>query len=187
MGRYETLNAETQDMVDAILPAIAKAFHVDDVKDIVPEDIRMRCWDCDRRDHIKDQTEDDPRNWGVQFLKDLRTIARLNGGDLDAFQEMLRARVAKHEENHPWARLADIKEIKAKLENPNVQSDVDNGEDEGAQSSDDDQRYQLMQLVDAELPKGAKRRNRNIEMYEARPQPKKRKRKLDHPMLPPLH
>jgi hypothetical protein len=110
MGRYETLNPDTQDQVNAIIPAIAKAYKVDNVKDIIPEEIRMRPWDCERRDHIKDQTEDDPRNWGVQFLKDMQAIGRLVKGDLDTFQKDLRAQVAKHAKKHPWCKLSDIKE-----------------------------------------------------------------------------
>jgi hypothetical protein len=83
-------------MVNAILPAIASSFNIDpeNFKDIIPEEIRMRQWDCERRDHIKDKPEDEPRNWGVEFLKSLQAIARLNGSDLGAFQERLREIVA---------------------------------------------------------------------------------------------
>ena len=77
MGRFDTLNNETKDLVECILPALAQSFEITDCKEIIPEDIRMRAWDCERRDHIKDKTENDPRNWGVQFLKDLRAISRL--------------------------------------------------------------------------------------------------------------
>ena len=122
MGRFETLNPETKDVVNALMPAIALSFAVSNVKDIIPEDIRLRVWDCERRDHIRDKTEDDPRNWGVQFLKDLQAIARLNGNDLPAFQARLREKVAKHEAKHPWVRLADLKEIKASYENPGRKS-----------------------------------------------------------------
>jgi hypothetical protein len=66
--------------VNCLLPALAADFHVPSALNIIPEDIRMRAWDCEHRDHIKDQTENDPRNWGVQFLKDLKSIARLNRG-----------------------------------------------------------------------------------------------------------
>ncbi|KAJ4399375.1 hypothetical protein N0V91_009467 [Didymella pomorum] len=68
VGRFETLNADTQDLVNYLLPALAADFHVPSTLNVILEDIRMRAWDCERRDHIKDQTENDPRNWGVQFL-----------------------------------------------------------------------------------------------------------------------
>jgi hypothetical protein len=180
MGRFATLNPDTKDMVNAMLPAIAKAFQIDDVKEIIPEDIRMRAWDCERRDHIKDQTEDDPRNWGVQFLKELTAIARLNGGDLTAFQDMLRVKVEKHEEKHPWCRLADIKEIKAKLQNPNQESEDECDVDAfGSPISSSVDSY-LEELVEPEIPKGSKRgrKPRNAEIYEARTQTKQRKRRF---------
>jgi hypothetical protein len=183
MGRYETLNADTKDVVDAILPAIAKSFKVDEVRDIIPEDIRMRAWDCERRDHIKDRTEDDPRNWGVQFLKELRAIARMNGGDLQQFQEMLRGKVAKHEGKHPWCRLADIKEIKIKLEHPDIQSEPERDQEGFIEEGSSGEDSYLEELVEPELPKEMKRgrKPRNVEMYEARAQPKHRKRKcLQH-------
>lgn len=118
MGRFETLNADTQDLVNCLLPALAADFHVPSALNIILEDIRMRAWDCERRDHIKDQTENDPRNWGVQFLKYLKSIARLNGGNLKEFHERLRAKVDEHEAKHPWCHLNDIKAIKDDYEHP---------------------------------------------------------------------
>ena len=186
MGRYATLNADTKDVVDAILPAIARSFKISEVKDIIPEDIRMRAWDCERRDHIKDQTEDDPRNWGVQFLKDLQAIARLNGGDLAAFQELLLTKVDKHRAKHPWCRLADIKEIKAKLQNPDLESEVDRSQDEFEEVGSSGEDSYLEELVEPEVPKGMKRgrKPRNVELYEARSQAKHRKRKSSTVSLP---
>ncbi|KAJ4301042.1 hypothetical protein N0V90_003132 [Kalmusia sp. IMI 367209] len=170
MGRFATLKPETQDMVNAMLPAIASAFKIDpaDFKEIIPEDIRMREWDCERRDHIKDKTDDEPRNWGVQFLKELQAIARLNGGDLAAFQTVLRAKVAKHAEKHPWARLEDIKEIKAKYQNPEIPSEDDRDPDAYESDSESSLDSYLEELVEQELPKGVKR-GRN-ETYESRVQ-----------------
>jgi hypothetical protein len=147
-----------QDMVNAILPAIASSFSIDpeNFKDIIPEEIRMRQWDCERRDHIKNKPEDEPRNWGVEFLKSLQAIARLNGSDLGAFQERLRELVAKHAEKHPWARLEDIRQIKAEYQNPalrNPNAQVPESES----SSDDSLDSYLEELVEEELPKGMKR------------------------------
>lgn len=172
MGRFETLNADTQDLVNCLLPVLAADFGTNDPVNIIPVDIRMRAWDCERRDHIKDQTENDPRNWGVQFLKDLKAIARLNGGNLDEFQARLRAKTDKHEAKHPWCRLSDIREIKDEYEHPNrpePQSDY-----ESSASSIDSY---LKELHEPELPKGSKgSRKRNHEVYEARLQlPRKRK------------
>lgn len=172
MGRFATLNADTQDLVNCLLPALAADFHIKDPVDIIPEDIRMRAWDCERRDHIKDKTENDPRNWGVQFLKDLKSIARLNKGNLEEFHARLRAKVDKHEAKHPWCRLSDIKELKDEYENPDrpePQSPY-----ESSVSSIDSY---LEELHEPELPKGTKRgRKRNHEVYEARLQlPRKRK------------
>ncbi|KAL1645636.1 hypothetical protein SLS61_008196 [Didymella pomorum] len=118
VGRFETLNADTQDLVNCLLPALAADFHVPSALNVILEDIRMRAWDCERRDHIKDQTENDPRNWGVQFLKYLKSIARLNGGNLKEFHERLRAKVDEHEAKHPWCHLNDIKAIKDDYEHP---------------------------------------------------------------------
>ncbi|KAF1920124.1 hypothetical protein BDU57DRAFT_463758 [Ampelomyces quisqualis] len=171
MGRFETLNADTQDLVNCLLPALAASFGLSDPVDIIPEDIRMRAWDCERRDHIKDQTENDPRNWGVQFLKDLKAISRLKNGDLALFQADLRAKVALHEPKHPWARLNDIREIKDEYEHPNRVKPV--VEDSPGTSSTDSY---LEELHEPELPPGMKNgRKRYHEIYEARVQPKRRK------------
>jgi hypothetical protein len=175
MGRFETLNAETQDVVQCLLPALAASFGLSDPLDIIPEDIRMRAWDCDRRDHIKDQTENDPRNWGVQFLKDLMAISRLKNGDLDLFQEDLRAKVALHEPKHPWCRLQDIKELKDEYLHPNRPKAV--AEESSGTSSTDSY---LEELHEPDLPPGSKRaRQRNHEIYETRVQHKHRKRKSE--------
>lgn len=172
MGRFETLNADTQDLVHCLLPALAKDFHVESALEIIPADIRMRAWDCERRDHIKDQTENDPRNWGVQFLKDLKSIARLNGGDLDEFQARLRAKVDLHEAKHPWCRLADIKELKDEYEHP----DRPEPQLEAESSASSIDSY-LEELHEPDLPKGTKRGlKRNHEVYETRLQlPRKRR------------
>src|SRR4051812_48115975 len=105
MGRYETLNDASKDVVNCLLPGIAANFEISNVIDVIPEDIRMRQWDCDRKEHIKDKPEDDPRNWGLQFLKDLITISRIKKGQLDVFQADLRKKVETHGETHPWAKL----------------------------------------------------------------------------------
>ena len=171
MGRFSTLNADTQDLVNCLLPALASDFHVKTALEIIPEEIRMRAWDCERRDHIKDQTENDPRNWGVQFLKDLKSIARLNGGNLEEFHERLRAKVDGHEAKHPWCRLADIKEIKDEYEHPNRPEPQ--SEHESSVSSIDSY---LEELHEPELPRGTKRGRKNHEIYETRLQlPRKRK------------
>ncbi|KAF2876537.1 hypothetical protein BDV95DRAFT_229095 [Massariosphaeria phaeospora] len=165
MGRYETLNAETKDIVNCLLPGIAAGFGVMNVVDIIPEDIRMRQWDCDRRDHIKDKTEDDPRNWGVQFLRDLMSITRLKSGNLDEFQADLRTSVSKHDPKHPWCRLADIKDLKEKYEHPNRATE--NAEDYSSDQSSSDDSY-FEELV--EEPRGGRKRGRRgQEVYEARP------------------
>ena len=172
MGRFETLNPDTQDLVNCLLPALAADFHVKSALEIIPYDIRMRGWDCERRDHIKDQTENDPRNWGVQFLKDLKSIARLNGGNLEEFQARLRAKVEKHEAKHPWCRLLDIKELKDEYEHPD-RPEPQSGSESSISSIDS----YLEELHEPELPKGTKRgRKRNREVYETRLQfPRKRK------------
>lgn len=173
MGRFSTLNADTQDLVTCLLPALAAAFSVDSALDIIPSDIRMRKWDCERRDHIKDQTENDPRNWGVQFLKDLKSIARLNGGSLNEFHERLRAKVQSHADKHPWCRLADIKEIRADYENPE-RLEPQSASESSVSSVDS----YLEELHEPDLPKGTKRmRKGNHEIYETRIQPPT-KRKL---------
>jgi hypothetical protein len=170
MGRFDTLNAETQDLVTCLLPALAVKFGVPTCVEIIPEDIRMRAWDCDRRDHIKDETENDPRNWGVQFLKDLMAIARIKGGDLTIFQDDLRAKVDLHEEKHPWARLSDIKELKDEYEHPNRPKAV---EVESAATSSTDS--YLEELHEPNLPPGMKRGRH--EVYEARVQESHKRRK----------
>lgn len=179
MGRFASLNPDTKDLVNCLLPALASSFKVSDPVDIIPEEIRMRAWDCERRDHIKDQTENDPRNWGVQFLKDLMAISRMKNGDLAEFQKDLRTKVALHESKHPWCRLADIKELKDEYENPGRKENVHS---EDQYSSEDSYDSYFEELVEPELPKGQKRsrKPRNHEFYEARVQEsaKRRKRKL---------
>jgi hypothetical protein len=171
MGRYSTLNADTKDLVNCLLPALAASFGLSDPIDIIPEDIRMRAWDCERRDHIKDQPEDDPRNWGVQFLKDLKAISRLKDGNLAVFQADLRAKVELHEEKHPWCRLSDIKELKAEYENPELlRKDTQSDEFESESSIDS----YLEELHEPELPRGKKRKGGH-EFYETRVQQKQRK------------
>ncbi|KAJ4346298.1 hypothetical protein N0V95_005508 [Ascochyta clinopodiicola] len=160
MGRFATLNADTQDLVNCLLPVLAADFKVKTALEIIPVDIRMRAWDCERRDHIKDETENDPRNWGVQFLKDLKSIARLNGGNLEEFQARLRAKINKHEAKHPWCRLGDIKEIKAEYEHPDRPKPP--SDRESSVSSIDSY---LEELHEPDLPKGTKR---NHEIYETR-------------------
>jgi hypothetical protein len=171
MGRFDTLNADTQDLVNCLLPALATSFGVTDCVDIIPEDIRMRAWDCERRDHIKDQTENDPRNWGVQFLKDLKAISRITGGDLSTFQKDIRAMVALHEPKHPWCRLGDVKELKDQYENPNRRPPVEI-ESAGTSSTDS----YLEELHELDLPRGTKR-GRQHELYEARVQESHKARK----------
>lgn len=172
MGRFETLNADTQDLVNCLLPALAKSFGLDDCVDIIPEDIRMRAWDCERRDHIKDKTENDPRNWGVQFLKDLMAISRIKNGDLATFQSDLRAKVEAHEEKHPWCRLSDIKELKDHYQNPNRPPPP---EPESAATSSTDS--YLEELHEPDMPGSKRGRQRNHEVYEARVQESHKRRK----------
>ncbi|CAO2649104.1 Nn.00g100530.m01.CDS01 [Neocucurbitaria sp. VM-36] len=176
MGRFASLNADTKDLVNCLLPALAASFKVSDPVEIIPEDIRMRAWDCDRRDHIKDQTENDPRNWGVQFLKDLMAISRMKGGNLADFQIDLRAKVALHEPKHPWCRLADIKELKDEYEHPDRENEVNSEEQ---YSSEDSYDSYFEELVEPDEPKGQKRgrKPRNHEIYEARVQESTKRRK----------
>lgn len=175
MGRFETLNDDTKDLVNCLLPGLASSFKVREVADIIPEDIRMRAWDCERRDHIKDETENDPRNWGVQFLKDLMSISRITNGNLAQFQAELRIKVAKHEPKHPWCRLADIKEIKYELEHPEAKNAV---VEENVSSEDSYDSY-FEELVEPEEPRSnkGKLKRRGHEVYEARVQESSKRRK----------
>lgn len=173
MGRFETLNDDTKDLVEALLPALAKSFGVTDCVDLIPEDIRMRAWDCERRDHIKDQTENEPRNWGVQFLKDLMAISRIKKGDLAIFQADLRKKVEQHEEKHPWCRLGDIKELKDEYMHPN-RPKVVQPESDGTSSTDS----YLEELHEPNLPPGMKRGRHEI--YEARVQESHKRKKCKY-------
>lgn len=176
MGRFASLNPDTKDLVNCLLPALASSFNVSSVLEIIPEDIRMRVWDCERRDHVKDQTENDPRNWGVQFLKDLMAISRMKDGNLAEFQHDLRAKVNLHEPKHPWCRLADIKELKDEYENPGRNGEV-NSQDQ--YSSEDSYDSYFEELVEPEEPKGTKRRRKRCdhEVYEARVRESAKRRK----------
>lgn len=169
MGRFETLNEETRDVVTALLPVLAAKFGVAEVVDIIPEDIRMREWDCERRDHIKHRTENDPRHWGVQFLKDLMAIARIKNGDLATFQRDLYDKVRQHEPKHPWCRLADIKEIKAMYQGIVAKEATPPPEDSSTDSY-------LEELHEVDLPKGSGKRGHH-EVYEARIQESTKRRK----------
>jgi hypothetical protein len=118
MARYETLMENSKDRVNCYLPGIATNFGITDVIDVIPADIRMRQWDCNRKDHVKEKQEDDPRNWGLQFLQDLVTISRIKQGKLEEFQTDLRNKVQQHDSKHPWAKLADIKDLRYEYETP---------------------------------------------------------------------
>ena len=180
MGRFATLNDDTKDLVNCLLPALATSFGLSSAVDIIPEDIRMRAWDCDKRDHIKEVTENDPRNWGVQFLKDLMAISRLKNGDLAFFQTDLRAKVAQHEPKHPWARLGDIKELKDEYLHPDRPKVVEE-ESSGTSSTDS----YLEELHEPELPRGMKRGRH--EVYEARVQESHKRKKCKYSNLNPPH
>ncbi|KAH7559939.1 hypothetical protein J3E72DRAFT_272461 [Bipolaris maydis] len=174
MRRFETLNPETKDLVLCLLPALATSFGVSDPVDIIPRDIRMRAWDCERRDHIKEETEDDPRNWGVQFIKDLMAISRLKKGDLATFQADLYAKCALHEPKHPWCRLNDIRELKDEYEHPERKNQVEVVEPSSSSSTDS----YFEELVEPDEVKGAKRRRGGAhEVYEARVMKKRHKHK----------
>lgn len=166
MGRFETLNDDTKDLVTCLLPNLAKAFGLKDPVDIIPEDIRMRAWDCERRDHIKDETENDPRNWGVQFLKDLMAISRLKHGDLDTFQADLRGKVALHEPKHPWCRLADIRELKDEYEHPE-RKNVPKVEESSSEADSIDSYFEELIEPD-EFTRSRSKGNSRHEIYEAR-------------------
>ncbi|KAF1942719.1 hypothetical protein EJ02DRAFT_160242 [Clathrospora elynae] len=180
MGRFASLNADTKDLVDCLLPALAVSFNLTDPLGIIPENIRMRAWDCERRDHIKDKTENDPRNWGVQFLKDLMAISRLKHGNLAEFHADLRAKVDLHEAKHPWCRLSDIRELKDEYENP----DRKNAATQEVSSEDSSTDSYFEELVEPDEPKGAKRRKAsNHEIYEARVLESTKRRKYGHGRL----
>jgi hypothetical protein len=175
MRRFETLNPETKDLVQCLLPALATSFGVSDPVDIIPQDIRMRAWDCERRDHIKEETENDPRNWGVQFLKDLMAISRLKNRDLASFQADLYAKCALHELKHPWCRLNDIRELKDEYEHPERKNRVQIIETSSSSSTDS----YFEELVEPDEGRGTKRRRNGAhEVYEARIMEKRRKREF---------
>ena len=182
MGRFATLNPETKDIVNCLLPGIAANFGVANVVDVIPQEIRMREWDCDRREHIIGKSEDDPRNWGVQFLKDLVTISRLNQGNLSEFQAKLKEKVQKHEPHHPWAKLQDIRDIKDNYEAPGR-----GGEDSGTHgealssdgSSSADSYFEELVEEEPKNPKKRSRRSRDHEVYEARTQQPTKRRKCE--------
>ncbi|KAF2749459.1 hypothetical protein M011DRAFT_484886 [Sporormia fimetaria CBS 119925] len=115
-GRYDTLNQGSKELVNCLIPRIASHFSLKDIVDIIPADIRMRAWDIERREHIYTKSEDDPRDWGVQFLRVLVAISALRPEKLDEFQEDMRKKVERHGDSHPWVRLADLKELKDEYE-----------------------------------------------------------------------
>jgi hypothetical protein len=185
MGRYETLNPASKDVVNCLLPGIAANFEIDNVVDVIPADIRMREWDCERKEHIIDQPENDPRNWGLQFLKDLVTISRIKKGQLAEFHDDLGTKVENHdphEKPHPWARLADIKDLKEDYEHPGRRQeklDALAAVPIYEESSTDESYYELVEREEV----GPKKRGRppgstrDRERYEPRHQKVKVKRK----------
>ncbi|KAF2112426.1 hypothetical protein BDV96DRAFT_602333 [Lophiotrema nucula] len=139
-ARFETLNPQTQDLVDCLIPGIVSNWGLENILDAIPEEIRMRKWDCAKKDHILNEAENDARNWGVSFLKDLLTISRLTKGQLEVFQNDLRAGLDKAKGSHSWTRLKDIKELKKKYDgSAAVPSDSDSDVviGSGALSSDE--------------------------------------------------
>jgi hypothetical protein len=166
MGRYETLNAASKDVVDCLIPGIASNFGVTDVVNVIPSDIRMRAWDCARKEHIFDMPEEDPRNWGLQFLKDLISISRIKQGKLEEFQADLRKKVENHEPEHPWAKLADIKELKQQYEAPERTLPSDELLPPEEESSSESSYYE--ELVEPEQSGPNKRGRRSGDHFEAR-------------------
>jgi hypothetical protein len=179
MGRYETLNADSQNLIDAMIPGIQQNFGIDDIIDVIPEEVRMRMWDCDRKEWVKDESEDDARHWGLQFLKDLLTISRFKKGKFDEFQAELQEKIDEHDD-HPWAKLQDIKDIKEKY-TPSKKLKTDTSfirkpENSSGESSSDDSYFE--ELVEIEDEPGSKRRrtlksSREKERYESRRQEKR--------------
>jgi hypothetical protein len=153
MGRFQTLNEQTKDVVTALIPSIAQNFGITDLVECIPQDIRMRKWDCDRKEHILDQSEDDPRNWGVQFLKDLLTISRHKQGRVVEFQDDIRTNLLKHRGSHGWVRLTDIKALKKTYmgkDKPEDDSDSERANvplDDASSSSDDSYHYEVSKVV----------------------------------------
>jgi hypothetical protein len=174
MGRYETLNPASKDVINCLLPGIAANFGVTNPLDIIPEDIRPRAWHVDRKEHIVHKSEDDPRNWGLQFLKDMISISRLKQGKLEEFQEDLRKKVETHTPEHPWAQLKDIKEIKEHYEKPEIPLIPVEQFGDSQPSSSESSYYE--ELVEPE-PDGPRRRGRRrsdqpvvaMKMKEVRP------------------
>ncbi|KAF2658275.1 hypothetical protein K491DRAFT_274346 [Lophiostoma macrostomum CBS 122681] len=179
MGRYETLNIASQNLVDAVIPGIMANFGIDNILDVIPEDVRMRTWDCDRREWVFNKSEDDARNWGLQFLKDLLSISRVKAGKLDEFQEELQEKIDAHED-HPWAKLQDIKDIKDHYDPPKklkTDTSFTRKPESSGESSSDDSYFE--ELVEIEEPGTNKRRHKSLkssrekERYESRRQEKR--------------
>lgn len=154
--------------IDCLMPEIAANFGVKNVTEVVPADICMRAWDCERREHIYSQPEQDARNWGLQFVKNLGTISRMKKVTLEEFQRDLREKVEAHKEEHPWARLADINEVMFDYLHPERKNPPPVEESEEIDS--DNSYYELVET-------GQPRRGRDSDapMFEARPVPKKKK------------
>ncbi|KAF1993066.1 hypothetical protein P154DRAFT_583172 [Amniculicola lignicola CBS 123094] len=144
--RYENLIPNTRDIVDCIIPNIAANFGIHNCVAAIPQEIRMRRWDCDKRDHIKEESEDDPRNWGVQFLKELLSISRIkkeNGETVEAWYADLKRKMQKNlakknGDKHPWVRLADVKWLREHYQSgASLDSDEEGNEVVARESSSD--------------------------------------------------
>ena len=123
---------------------------------------------------------------GLQFLKDLLTISRIMNGDLQEFHNHLGKKVATHGTAHPWAKLQDIKDIKADLTAPPRQLDED--AQNGAhlvsdESSTDESVYELIEKEPTypkkrgRIPNSARKLD---QAYESRRQAKKARKCRSH-------
>jgi hypothetical protein len=178
-ARYTSLKVESRILVDSMIPTIASNFALPSTVDAIPAHIRMRAWDCDRKEHIRTASEDDVRNWGLQFLKDLLTISTIKKGKVDEFHadlgKKVEWRVKKEEEvgfpggPHPWVKLQDIKEMKAFYENPEkngplIPDPEGEGGDGGYESVSEESYYELVEEEDG----GKKKRGRPTAKMVAR-------------------
>ncbi|KAF2804531.1 uncharacterized protein BDZ99DRAFT_481012 [Mytilinidion resinicola] len=110
--KYALLTRMSQIHVDGLIPQIAANWNQPSILDCIPAEIRYRIHDNNGK--VTEEPENNPQNWGIQFLKELFDLSDHTKGRLEDVQRELAAEVRKRQEGWggaPWLRDWDVIEV----------------------------------------------------------------------------
>ncbi|KAF2198203.1 hypothetical protein GQ43DRAFT_465806 [Delitschia confertaspora ATCC 74209] len=113
--KYTELSMKSKGIVDRLVVRIADNWKIKYCGLCVPRSIQFRSYDSNRYKENSSQPDPDARNWGVLLLQDLLKCSSLTKGNLDKFQEDLKARVKARKGK--YAVPDDVKHIKIEYAN----------------------------------------------------------------------